>query len=607
MFNTLTKARLLKIGNNHLKYEGDFGSISYMNTAHNITRVDLFSPSLHMNLGVTYTAEIQIKARSPFGGFVTLAFLFDKLTSHTNPFLQQAGFVGNAIRDMPIDDNGKILTNDLNLKHLVEDKRGYVMYEGVSLLDDCEPSLMFVSNEISWMSNSQAEQFILERALKAPVARPLGMRLYQNFAEDFKDLSKKFNSSIYLLRFPSSFKDSVHMYMPNNYEPIGRIPYDAVPGWQVPNSTVLDVGLLKPPPEMKYLAYYYERLPSGSYQPVYVTVPADSFGFMRGIEPATLTIWIRSQEQLPNGIRPLLQIDMPVSQNPPPPPLNKSATNSTGGSLGAAQGDTSPEAVAAAEAAKQAEVANQTAKALEAKINATLKEIEDIKKKQRMKKNIRFKRVCAEWTLEALVNRFHNQADSWYLEDFVKGGDRDLLVCKTWRVVMMNDDGQEVNEDGEPLNPNGGGGGGSGNNGTNGNGGGGGSGNGTSGGNNTNGTSTDPGNNNGTSNNPNLPDPALGPVNVDKCGNYLLVVLNQRFKNDRIKDYIIDSCKDWKAKILPKATATSFARLGKKLKRRKAGERSSGLYKASLGQKASMLGNQVLDSPKLSTKTKLMI
>ena len=76
---------------------------------------------------------------------------------------------------------------------------------------------------------------------------------------------------------------------------------------------------------------------------------------------------------------------------------------------------------------------------------------EEQKIAERKKKNIKFKRICQEWSLEAIVNRYHNQEDAWNLEEVMKGGHRDLLICKRWKVVRTNDDGKEVDEDGNEV------------------------------------------------------------------------------------------------------------------------------------------------------------
>ena len=217
-FTNNNGTRLRKIDNNHILYLGEFGSVGYLKAKHTIERVDVFAPSLHMAFGVTYPLEVQVKARSESGSVVTLCYLFDKMTSHVNKFLSDAGFSQNKIKNIDASTSHEIiLKNPLSLKDLVEDKSGFFLYEGTSLVGDCEPSMMLVGSEISFMSNSQFDEMIATTQMKATQARPLNMLLYQNFKEDFGVKPKLMNQSITLARFPSSLMNAPEMYQPNPY------------------------------------------------------------------------------------------------------------------------------------------------------------------------------------------------------------------------------------------------------------------------------------------------------------------------------------------------------------------------------------------------------
>lgn len=478
---------------------------------------------------VTYPVEVQVKARSSSGDVVTLCYLFDKLASQANKFLADAGFSDNKIKNMDASTSNEVtLGNDLSLKDLVEDKSGYVLYEGTSLVGVCEPSLMFVSSEISFMNNLQFGELVATSPMKPTQARPLNMPLYQNFKADFGLSPKEYNQSLPMARFPSSITDAPLMYQPNSLQQIGYIPSKCVPGWLTPNGTILSVSLSPAPPEMKYLAYFYEPLADNTYLPVYITVPKN-FYFTTNIQPATVDTFVRTQEQFPNGLRDIIKIPMPVSWTP----LDM-----------------------AMEEEKKKLAAEQKKAEEEAKIRATVKE--KIKKiqaaktvqavqavEERKTKDVIFKRICDEWSLESIINRNWNNDDAWNLGGTVKGGTSDLLVCKRWRVVRVNDDGKEVDEDGKP-NPQ------------------------------PNNNATNPVNNTSTNttvpSNSTTPPTPLGPIDKSKCGTYLVIILNQRFSNDRIKDYVMEQCKSWDGQNTPTATALAMVSMHNEvLERRLAG------------------------------------
>lgn len=506
-FNVVKNGKVTKVENNHMRYDGDFGNVGYADQLYDIQRVDVFSPSLHMMLGVTYPVEVQVKAKSPLGGYITLSYLYDEMGNMPDRFFADAGFVGDKIKTMTAA-NKEDIGNDLTLRDLVGNKRGYIFYEGTSLLDDCEPSIIFVSNEIGYITENQANQLVRLEQMKPTSARPLGLLLHQNIDSSVGTRPTPITQPLPLLRFPSSFENSVHMYFPDEKVPLGTIPSNSTPGWLVPNGTVKQVNLTAPPPEMKYLVYYYEPMGDGSFSPVFLTVPHDSRGFLQNIQPASLDVWIRADEQFTNGIRRLLKLKMGVYHT--------------------SQAHEDKAAKDKAEALRKAtEEYNAKKAAIEKKIKVTLDEIDAIHKAKRTRKNIKFKRVCIEWKLENIVNRDFNQPEAWALQDIERGGHRDLLICQKWEVKMINDNGQEINEAGEVIAP------------------------------------PKPNEKNETEKKPTeAPHPELGKVDVKKCGNYLLTVLNQRFDNKVIKDYILDKCKDWKSKILPKAAANSFAQVG---------------------------------------------
>ena len=530
-FTNRQDIKLTKIENNHILYKGNMGTLTYLDSVHNITRVDVLAPSVHMLFGVVYPLEVQIKAYSnQTGGFITLCYLFDKHGIAANPFLASGWFRENKIKNMPPSDIEYTLENDFTLKQLIEDKQGHIMYEGTSLVDNCEKTMYLISSEITWMNEQQFNELVPISQMKNTQARPLSLLMYQNFLFEWGIKPKSFSSPMDMARFPSSIQNTIDMYQPDTLHQIGFIPSNFTPGWLTPPGEVLTPVITSTPPEMKYIVYCYEPIDGGKYVPRYIPVPLD-YAFTPGIQPDRVEVYVRTQEQYPNGIRDIIKIAMPVQWKP----VNQTQKE-----------ELAKIAEQKAEEAKVEQVRQQ--------VRAEMKKKEEEKMKVEMRerriKNIVFKRVCDEWALEAIVNRHYENDDAWQLKDILKGGKRDLLICKRWRVVRVNDDGKDVDEEGNVIPDEK-----KGDEGNN---------------NQTNGTNPSTGPNNssnttaptsGPAADPNAPDPRLGPINVNKCGNYLLTVLNQRFRNRRVRDYIIDKCKDWKSKILPKATALARVHL----------------------------------------------
>lgn len=527
-FANLNLTNMTKRDNNHMIYKAQFGNVSYLEIPYQVKRVDIFSPSLHMAFGVVYPLEVQLKATNSAGDVITLAYLFDKFGNHHNQFLKSAGFADQKIRNMSVSGDEVILKNDFSLKHLVEDKSGFMMYEGQSLVETCEPSLIFVSQEISWMSETQFSELIPTGQMKATVARPKGMLIYQNFLEDYGSKPQKVNSSIGLSRFPVDLQNVPAMYAPDEYHQLGYIPADQIPGWQTPNGSVEEPPLLPVPKDMRLLPFCYQLIRPGVYTPRYILVPAE-YQLARNTQPESIDIFIRTNTQYHNGVRDIIRLSMPVTYNP----IDQAAIQK----IRDAEKKRIDAERAALEKKEQIKIAKQVA----------------VKKRQALEgrtstKQLKFKRICDKWEVESIMNRHWDNEQAWDLPDLITGGEKDLLVCKRWKVVLVNDDGSEVREkpipkEPEPETPS---------------------------------PASTPTNSTNPGPRPNAPIPLpetpeveLGPVDTAKCGTYLTIVLNQRFSNLRVKDYVLDRCKDFKSQEFPKATALAFIRSEKASKHHK--------------------------------------
>lgn len=516
-FNRLSDAKITKLENNHVKYTGDFGTVGYQAYTYKVLRVDVYSPALHMVQGVVHPLEVQVKAKSSEGGYITLCYMFDKMGAHVNQFLKDGWFADHKIKSMPVAPQGHKMKDGISLKDLVEDKKGYFLYEGQSITDDCEPSLYFISNELSWMSETQYGELIPLSQAVPTVAKPKAMKLYQNVDPNLLTSPKKITEPLSLMRFPSTISASPYMYAPNNFKQFGTIESKYIPAWEVDPKKVKILKsprLSKLPQGMKYEPYYYEKTKKGEYFAYFIIVSSD-FSFTKNVKPKKVPIFVRTQTQYPNGVRDIIQLDMPCFYTP----------------KDLAQEKALAKLKKEEEEKKKKAAAKQKHKEIKAKKAKAKKEAEAA---ARRKKNIIFKRVCQQWSIISVVNRFYENKDAWNLQDLMRGGKRDLLVCKKWKVVMVNDNGEEVDKEGNVIpkkkqQPK---------------------------------KKDDKKKPKKGAKKPKKkapkPDPALGKVNVKKCGNYLLTVLNQRFKDKRVKDYYIDKCKDWKSKILPKATALAM-------------------------------------------------
>lgn len=518
-FANLNQTNMTKRDNNHMIYKGDFGNVSYLDIPYQVRRVDVFSPSLHMAFGVVYPLEVQLKAKNAAGDIITLAYLFDKFGNNHNQFLKSAGFLNNKIHNMSVSGEDVLLTNDFSLKNLVEDKAGFMMYEGQSLVEACEPSLIFVSQEISWMSETQFAELIPTGQMKATVARPKGMLIYQNFMEGYGMKPQKVNTSIPLSRFPVALQNVPAMYSPGEYHQLGYIPPEYVPAWLALNGTLEQQPLLPAPKDMKLLPFCYKPLRPGVYTTRYILVPVD-YELARNTQPETIDIFVRTNTQYHNGVRDIIRLSMPITYNP----IDKAAIQ--------AIRDAEKKRIDAEKAAVEKVVQKQKAK------EATVKKRQALESRTSTKQ-LKFKRICDKWEVESIMNRHWDNEQAWDLPDLITGGEKDLLVCKRWKVVLVNDDGSEVQEKPIPKEPQP----------------------------ETPGPVAAPTNSTkpAPKPTPNAPVPApeapevdIGPVDTEKCGTYLTIVLNQRFSNLRVKDYVLDRCKDYKSQEIPKATALAM-------------------------------------------------
>jgi carbonic anhydrase len=78
-YRVLTKYRIEKHEDRHVKFSANFGEFTYQNIKYQMQSIDIFSPAEHEIGGVRYPMELQIKAYEPGegGSIMTLVIVFD--------------------------------------------------------------------------------------------------------------------------------------------------------------------------------------------------------------------------------------------------------------------------------------------------------------------------------------------------------------------------------------------------------------------------------------------------------------------------------------------------------------------------------------------------
>lgn len=484
--------------------------------------------------------EIQVKAKSAKGGTITVCYLFEVFDREHNEFLIELGFAANMLKKIKPFNETRLETKiptDLSLYGLLAKKEGYMLYEGQSLFDDCEPSLFFISKDISWMSQEQYGEVKGKPQLKETHKRPINMILYQNIDPNFGKIPYQVNTTFSPRpKFPSSAKHDLFMYNPDDNETLGVIGPYATPGWETLNGSFYTITDLPPLPYgLKYLVFFYEPVyrTDFSHIPRYIIVPS-SFSWTKNLQPSFVPIVIRSN--IPESIgfvRPLVTLKVGIAKvdlnlleswQKEKEQAKEEVKKKMAQEAQKAEAAKHEEAIKKAQeaAAKLANTTNSTSPNDRDKLAQQL-ELEKLRRAA-----ITWERRCVRWALQAILNRHYNNEDAWDLRGVWKGGHSDLYTCIEWKDVRIGPDGQEVDEDGNPINP-------------------------------TN--SSVPANpkpiipgTNSTSNttqplNPSIPQQEtpkqleLEPkLNLKKCGLYISVILNKNFHDVKFKDLVTSQC-----------------------------------------------------------------
>lgn len=353
--------------------------------------------------------EVEIRAKEKYGGIITVCFLFEKFKNTKNVFLWRLGFGKDKFPKTKfyIEQKKKqYLKGVFNLQNLVGDQDKYMMYEGESPTGSCQPSIIFVSHKINWISDEQYEDIRDNTILAMTKAIKSGQQIYQN-------ISPKIRRRPFPLDFPIKRPKTIttamfapFVYSPINLHSLGYIHPADIPGWAKVNKKSIINKIKKPklPKNLKYVPYYYEKV-ENMLKPVHIVVPSGFF-FTRNIQPNEVPIWIRTNYTHANGVRDIVRIKMPVRYDPnekvAPKKKHKSAT-----------------------------------------------------KRRRLrfhrapKQRFRFRRVCTDWHMGVILNRYFADKKAWDYVDKVTGiTPGSLLQCRNWKVIRVNYLGLQVDTHG---------------------------------------------------------------------------------------------------------------------------------------------------------------
>jgi len=359
--------------------------------------------------------EVQIRAKEKYGGIITVAFIFDKFADQKNEFLERLG-VGKDQYPKSLffieQKKPQYLDGVFNLQQLVGEQDKFLMYEGESPTGGCEPSIVFVSHHLNWISEDQYEDIRDSTILAITKARRPGQQIYQNISPQIDNPPVPLDSPVKRPKTPSTALFAPFVYSPANIHSLGWIPPTEVPGWLKVSSKQIVNKVKMPilPSTMKYLPYYYEKLSIDNLlKPVFVIVPSNLF-FTTNVQPNSIPVYIRTNFTQSNGVRDLVQIKMPVRYDPNEKPTKKNPH------------------------------AHKKTEKHRLNLNAHAPE------------HFKFRRICKDWQMGVILNRYFKNKESWNFVDKKSGiTPASLLQCKEWKVIRINNLGQEVDDKGVAM------------------------------------------------------------------------------------------------------------------------------------------------------------
>lgn len=346
-----------------------------------------------------------------------ISFLFEKFKDNENKFLKKLGFGKKIYPRAKFLSETKVpnfLKERHDLHYLFQNRDKYLMYEGESPTGKCDPAIVFVNHNLNWISQSQYNDITDDKILAITKARRIGQLVYQNIGRELNQKPMPLKEEIDLPKTPSTLAFSPFVYNPTDIHSLGWIHPKFIPGWKhVSHRKVLKkVEKPKLPSSMKYLPLWHERVNYGKnkhyYKPVYVIVPR-SFRWMRNIQPNTIPVYLRTNYTEPNGVRNIIKIEMPIRWNP------------------------------------KEKIGPKKMKKKKHKRKIKLK----LGKKPEV---FRFRKICVQWHMGVLLNRYFLNKEQWLFKDKISGiSPGRLLQCRKWKVIRINRIGQEVDKKGKAV------------------------------------------------------------------------------------------------------------------------------------------------------------
>lgn len=188
-FSIPSDVEVTKLQPGVIKVPGNWGTITYNGVIFQTYAIYAAGPSWHGLMNQRYAMEVQVKAREYYGKSITMCFFFETDTQETgfNSFLYAIGIGKGDIRKLePGETIGITERHAPDITEMIGKQKEFLVYNGHSLVDDCEPTkyiFMLSSIYINYQQALELQRNIGDQPL-VPVTSL--NQIFQNF-----DPSKK--------------------------------------------------------------------------------------------------------------------------------------------------------------------------------------------------------------------------------------------------------------------------------------------------------------------------------------------------------------------------------------------------------------------------------
>jgi hypothetical protein len=142
-FNIPNYIEVTKLQPGVVKVPGDWGKLTYDGVVFQTYAIYISAPSWHGLMGQRYAMEVQVKAREYYGKSITMCFFFETDTQESgfNEFLYGLGIGSGELKKMNPGETRSISGQDPpDLTDMIGKQKEFLVYDGHSLVDDCEPT-----------------------------------------------------------------------------------------------------------------------------------------------------------------------------------------------------------------------------------------------------------------------------------------------------------------------------------------------------------------------------------------------------------------------------------------------------------------------------------